>query len=119
MRIVAILVPAALLGALLWYFAATRALFALAPIQDFAGFGQTTAQCATVYGHANIILNSKKYVSPQTRGYVKGGLSLLVGFDEQGRAEQFVISKSELFRTSDFSEQERKNLLDHFKEGSS
>ena len=118
MRPAIVLVLAVLVGCPLWYFAYDRVAFSRLPIRTYAGFGQTTAQCAAAYGHANVIFPNKMYVSPQLRGYIKAGFSILIGFDEQGRAEQFVVSKAGSFRASDLSGQEQRLWLDQLAEGS-
>ena len=119
-RLAAILVPVGLVACLLWYFAADHVAFSLLPIRTYAGFGQITAQCAAAYGHANVIFpkEMRMSVSPQTRGYVKAGFSILIGFDEQGRAEQFVVSKAKPSSARDLSEPEQQLWLGQLAEGS-
>ena len=48
------------------------------------------------YGWTKVVTNNKVLVSPQTRGYVIGGWNIMVGFDEEGKAEQFVYSVASL-----------------------
>lgn len=89
-------------------------------IKQFAGFGQTIQQCDAAYGKAFTVSSAQVLVCPQNRGYVTGGLSIQVGFDEASRAERFVISKVTLpsAKMVDLSETEQKALLDAFADGS-
>ena len=86
------------------------------------GFGASPDQCAAAYGWAKVVTNNKVLVSPQTRGYVIAGWNIMIGFDEKGRAEQFVYSVASLdslvSKPPDLSEAEKKSLLDKFQGGS-
>ena len=74
--------------------ALTQPASAQSAVQHFVGFGQTVQQCDAAYGKAYVVTSAKVLVCPQNRGYVNGGLSIQVGFDETGHAERFVIAKA-------------------------
>ena len=108
-----ILLPMA--GAI-FYFAGYQRVHA--PILAHAGFGQTPDQCQAAYGPANLVTTNQRLGSPKTRGYIRGGLSVMVGFDEQDHAEQFVISRANLLKKEPLSEPEQQALLAAFGDGS-
>lgn len=88
------------------------------PIDHWAGFDATIGQCEAAFHPAALTTTNRTLVSPQTRCYVKGGWTVLIGFDERGHAEQFVVSKSSLITpTPDLGESEQTKLLEEFGQG--
>ncbi len=86
------------------------------------GFGAGIGQCGAAYGYSWVVTNNPVLVSPQTRSYNAKGWSIIVGFDEQGRAEQFVYSiasfSSLVGKPPEPSETARQDLLEKFRGGS-
>ena len=97
--------------------AAFGASSGLSQARAAGGFGETPAQCETEYGKPHAVTIKPTFVCPQTLGYDKEGLSIVVGFDETGKAEEFVYFKAAKGKAPNLTEAEQKTLLDQFKEG--
>ena len=85
--------------------------------RPWLGFGATAQQCEAAYGSPKVETSDPVLVHPRTRGYVKNGWLIMVGYDERDRAEQFVFSKSvpPPVKTPVLTDAEQRAILDQFK----
>ena len=99
-----------------------RVHWELDPAPGWVDCGATPAECLAAFHLSRDISGDVKLLSAHHRLYVTGGWSILVGFDEQDRAEHFMYSKFNMVRFSSgpvpVSAAEREDILDHFRGGS-
>ena len=89
-------------------------------LDTVADFGATSSQCEATFGRPTKLVFAKPQNSPRSVVYFKKGWFIMIGYDEQDRAEQFVFCKAKLPDTNSppMSEQEQKFLLGKYQDGS-
>lgn len=92
----------------------------LEPLCAGVALGDTIARCDSLLGPAVPVPDATYLVCAQTHGYVKDGLSILVGFTDKGIAEEFIYSKVAYEgKPADLTAAECKAILEEHRETSS
>ncbi len=87
---------------------------------NVAGLGATAERCRAAFGRDIDVVNGSGWDSARNVLYVKGAWFVYVGYNEAGRAEQFIFCKAKLpiMPSAHLSAAEQQTLLDRFGDGS-